>query len=93
MILLSLPPLTLIAGWLALPYYRVWKLQNFQTNARQVLQKTNFTAAWLSAQQALVLNATNLDTLRLLEEIRAVQHHLAALAANHVLGAAPRGKP
>jgi tetratricopeptide (TPR) repeat protein len=54
--------------WLGLPRYRHWKEVRFRDKAREFLQKTNLAAAWLSGQQALVLNPTNVETLRLLAE-------------------------
>ena len=59
------------AGWLSLPKYRVWKLGRFQRQAREFLQNTNLNAAWLASQQALILNSSNVESLRIAGDIAA----------------------
>jgi len=72
LILLSLLPLVglLAALWIyGRPAYHAAKEARFQRQAEAALARKDYRAAWLSAQQTVRLNYTNLPALRILVEI------------------------
>lgn len=68
------------SAWLARPQYRLWKLHRAQRQAREFLASGKLNAAWLSGQQALVLNATNLETLRIMGDVADAARQPQAIA-------------